>query len=647
MKSKVFLALSFALFIFVSGHFMFDGFGETWNKISTDDHYAWILKNSQLLDCADAKCRFIEDTKVHTKLDYVNLDYSRNLQRWREQHCLFDIYTPLYTVVMIGYKKIFNLSNWEQAYQAVSITGYIIACLGALVFLVSLFGYLPAAIAFAFMSLCKWGWLSFGVITPSFFVSGVMFWVLALFVRRPEVFLKLLGPIIVLTALYHPIGKVYAVGWLILAGVYFFEGLVRDNRTRGFFALAILCFLGVILIGTVEQPQFKLAAFPFADRHEILTHFVNNIKALLTVYSWFFFIPTNNQHVAGFVSVFLFLALIYLAGRSNKRNLIGLLLFFYTAISIFHMFRNYPGELSGRVMIPFFVYLCGAFGVIIVSLVRYSSKERIAAGVLIILFVFALGTRYLSPNEVFTIPPSQHFFTAKDNLYDPKQVQKLFDKDGNCGTVIYLDQTPMWVYSLYGSLKCGALVPYLWSLPNVEYDRIADSKKDLSHFVSFNPIFNAFGVPLIHPRRKFLFNFEITEAKNLILKLKASEEPSTVTLILGEGSNVVDRKLIEIKPNEETTLSLPVKKGQQLLLSAPGGPALVEKASFVETMNWPWNESVTISALDTDDNGKPYNRRDVNLLQWQTALEKFFKLDLGIVDDSKSSILMTAARRSE
>jgi len=647
MKSKVFLALSFALFIIVSGHFMFDGFGETWNKISTDDHYAWILKNSQLLDCADAKCRFIEDTKVHTKLDYVNLDYSRNLQRWREQHCLFDIYTPLYTVVMIGYKKIFNLSNWEEAYQAVSITGYVIASIGALVFLVSLFGYLPAAIAFAFMSVCKWGWLSFGVITPSFFVSGVMFWVLALFVRKPDVFLKLLGPIIVLTALYHPIGKVYSVGWLILAGVYFFEGLVREKSTRAYFALAVFCFFGVISLGFIEQPQFKLAAFPFVDRHEIATHFINNVKALLTVYSWFFFIPTTNQLLAGFVCVFLFLGLIYLVGTTNKRNLVGLLLLFYTAISIFHMFRNYPGELSGRVMIPFFVYLCGAFGVIIAGLVQYTSKQRIAAGVLIILFVFALGTRYVSPNEVFTIPQSQHFFTAKDNLYDPKQVQKLFDKDGNCGTVIYLDQTPMWVYSLYGSLKCGALVPYLWSLPNAEYDRIAGSKKDLSHFVAFNPIFNAVGVPVIHSRRKLLLNIDIPDAKILRLKFRAADEASTVTVILGEGSNFVDRKLIEIKPSEEATFTLSVKKGQQLLLSAPGAPAMVAKASFHENLNWPWKEPVTFSVIDTDENGKPISRRDVNLLQWQMAIEKFFKLDLGIVDDSKSSILMTAARRSE
>lgn len=647
MKSKIFLVLSFALFVGITGKFMFGGFGETWNKVSTDDHYAWILKTSQMLDCPDAKCRFIEDTRIHTKLDYVNLPYDRNLQRWREQHCLFDIYTPLYTVVMIGYKKLFNLSNWEQAYQAASVTGFIICTLGALAFLVSLFGYLPAAIGFLFMSLCKWGWLSFGVISPSFFISGVMFWVLTLFVRKPDLFLKFLGLIIFLMSVYHPIGKVYSVGLLLLTGFYFFENLTREWRIRIYFVLAGLCFAGVIALGFVEQPQFKLAAFPFVDRHEIWTHFAKNVESLLSVYAWFFYIPTEYVS-AGFLSVGLILTLIYLVGKTNRRNLVGILLFFFTAISIFHMFRNYPGELSSRVIIPLFVYMCGAFGVIIAGFIHYGKKKKMAVGVLVSLFALALYTRYLSPNEVFSIPDSRQFLTAKDNLYDPKQVQKLFDKDGNCGTVMYLDQTPMWVYSLYGSLKCGALVPYLWSLPNAEFTQMTKNTKDLSHFVSFNPIYNTFGVPIVHDRRKFLINFDNLDAKKFLLTLKAHEEPAALEIVHAQGSSTaLDRKIIEIKPHSETTLAIVVKAGEQLFFNAPAGPVMIVKASFSENLNWPWKERVTFSALDTDESGKPVSRRDMNLLQWQTAIENFLKMDLGIVDDSKASILMTASFRNE
>ena len=654
MKSKIFLFFTFGVFIFVSGGVLLDGFAETWNKVSVDDHYAWILKAPQMADCFGADCRFIKDTREQTKMDFKNFDRTINYELWRQQHCLFDIYTPLYTLQMILYKKAFNLSTWEEAYQAVSVTGYIVSVAGALVFLLTLFGPYPTGVAFLLMSLSEWGWrYSFGVITPSFFITGVFFWLLTFFLKKPQLFLKCLAPIIILISLYHPIGKVYSAGLLLLAGFCCFDKLLKERKTFLLFLLSGLSFIGTLAVGLIEQPQFKISEFPFNNTTEKVDQLVQNIKSLFSFFANYFYVRfdwvSNGIICIGLILV-IFRLLKEASPKKPLQNIVGILLLVLSLVSVFHLLKNLPGELSRRAVVPLFIYLCGAIGFLSVHFILSKDakrKTRLISGCVVLLFVAGIASHHSTPDTLFSTSNSQQFFDARNNLYDSSQVQKIFDQNGNCGSIFYLSQAPMWVYSTYGALKCGALVGFLLPFESKEFAQLLAERKDLTHAVASNPIYSNSGVPILYSYRMLMVKIKETAAQDFKIKLKTAAEPVKFEVIHVEGSGkVLDKKILEMDSNKEFTISTTVKAGERIALHTLEGEVLVEKASFSETLNWPWAEPVILSFLSLDVDQKVSGIVDVDLEKWQSDVSNHFKLNLKVIDDSKSTVLMTVGARS-
>lgn len=646
MKPKLFLLFCYFLFLALSGRTLFTGLAETWNS-SADDHYAWILKNPQLTECFTQDCRFIQDAKKQLIVDFDKYPYQLNYSRWREQHCLFDVYTLLYNVEMDLLKKIFNLPNYETAYQLAAIIGFIFVSGSVLLFLVTLFGYYPAGIAFLMMSFSKWGILYFGIITPSFFVTGMMLACLTCYIRRPAILLGLLPLLIPFMGLYHSIGKLYAVILLILTGTYFYHKFRSDRKILALWSLSVISFVFVAAIGLIEIPQFKLASFPFLSLSEILAHFSENIRLLLNLLSNLFFIFSGiNEYIGGLGSLVLLYysyGLLKKTGKLSQQQLNAILVYFGLMLfSALHFFKNHPGELSGRLMVPFFMVTCGAMAFIFVHVVLPKSKLKKRRRIEIwitVLFSLAVLQRF-EQFFYFNTPNELRFYTAENNLYSPQQVSQIFDKNGDCGTVLYLDQTPMWYYSTYGALKCGAIIGYAWPKDSPELSQLL-THEDLNHAVALNPLQTLGNRGILFDKKILLISFKESSVTPFKMRLKANTlQASGGILLLDDKQNILETKKFDIKPHSLQEIELTLPAGHSIQVVMKSGAVQIEKASFSTTLNWPWDHKILFRFVETDAQGNFLSHTDIDLQKWQADISNFYQLKFSVIEDSKTAVLM-------
>ncbi len=646
MRAKLLLAVCFSAFVFISGTQLSTGLKDTWHRLSADDHYSWILKGPQMTECPLGNCRFIKDTRAQLPVNFSDFSYELNSMRWREEHCLFDIYSPLYTVHLILYKNIFSL-NWETSFEWVTWTGFTVACLGALFFLTGFFGTLPAAFAFICLSLNYWGYARFAAVSPSFIVTGLALLLFSFLHKKPRQFLFLLPLIIPFISLYHSIGKVYAAVFLLITFFIFFEDLVTKTKSRALWLLSCISFTAMILLGFVSKPQFKLIKLPFNTENDLFQHFAANLHTMVSYLVQNTTGPVHNYTISLLGSL-IFIFLVLILSRSRKKltvipTLIGLALLSVTLVSVFHFLRNYPGELTSRLFIPFYVFLCGSMGLLFILILDSQAKlgRRVAAALLCAVFlktVYSHHTDSFPMSSLRSDPKQLRLKDSVDNLYDPSQVAKIFDTAGNCGTVLYLDQTPMWFYSSYGALKCGAIVGYVWPTPYHGFTRLVEERTDLSHAVLMHPLYSHGGLPYINPDKKISFSFDETPSEEFKVTLKTRAKGVRLKLA-SDG----ETKILEIAPNQVLEHPIAVKKGMTLEMSAEHGEALVQSAKYGGSLNWPWARKVIVHIKGTEPSGNTVDLK-YDFLKWAERVFYYVKADFEIIDDNYASLLIKIKR---
>lgn len=653
MKSKFFLALAYFIFLALSFKTLTGGLQETWNKLSADDHYAWILKNSQLTECFTQDCRYLKDAREQLNVDFSQYSFDLNYKRWREQHCLFDIYTLLYTAHMSLYKKVFNLPNYETAYEWVAYTNFFAVSLCLLLFLSTIFGHVPAAIALLLMCLSRTGWLYFGIMTPSFVITGLSLGLLALYAKKPHLLLRLLPVIIILMSLYHSIGKLYSIGLLILLAIHYNKKIKADKSLQIQFALPILSLVALGLLGFVETPQFKLISFPFLDNSERLHLLAENIQIAIRAFAAYFYIGPINTLIVGLANIgIIYLLLRWLKAHSaqHKTPVYAVSFFFIlTLISPLHLLKNIPGELTGRLSVPLFASLCGLVGYLFVhSVFKTNFKPQYKKIFLTAtaLFTIVLYFNFTPYNTYFNTPRALAFNDSQNNFYDPQQVQKLFNSQGECGTVLYMSQTPMWVYTTYGALKCGAIIGYVWQDLDPTLPTLIKERQDLSHFVSFNPIFNRLGTPLLSSDSALEILYKDPPQSPFYMQLKTELASASVTVLrANEANSVIDTQNLELAANQTKSLEINIQPGQKLQISVNSGVIQLEKASFSQNLHWPWSNKTLFRFLKINESGNVLDTMDIDLMAWVKSVENYYKIKIEPIDDSKSTVLMGVTKQ--
>ncbi len=249
--------------------------------------------------------------------------------------------------------------------------------------------------------------------------------------------------------------------------------------------------------------------------------------------------------------------------------------------------------------------------------------------VLIFRFMRPMRDTRFWPAEV----PSDHF------VYSREQVAKIFAPDGSCGTILYFQQNPLWFYGIQGALKCGALVPYFYGGSDPEIVRMASERKDVTHAVLFNPLYDKNGTFLnVSTERRYALRIGADFASPLRLKFIPTQgNPQVAVTVNGR-----DRQVIEVP--SETTWELPgrPKNGDEIVIEQVSGMARLTTIDLGQKdTHFPWGQPASFAIFMPDDEKK---------LGWKagpvvpfTIVDEYLKnfpYTYRAIDDEQASILL-------
>lgn len=600
-----FCALSLLL-IFQMYFWVLRGLGHNRESVSADDHYSWLIKAPQMQICPKGDCLFNQSilAQVDTKPDF---SFELNNMRWREAHCLLDVYTPLYTALLIGAHNTFG-GSWEYAYHLVSLIGESVVGIGLIAFALAFFGWQAGTVLLLFLNLSPFALQSWFAPSPSIFTAGLFFGFMAIVIVLKKRASFVLPAFFFILLFMHPVGKIFS----LLMIVYF----LKDNHLWLKFKkiplgayLALVIFAGNSALSLfVTEPRFKLIPWHFDTHQQYYDYLEKAIDAGFRI-STAAFEPPFSVALLHFpaTGMFLIFASLIFGFRhlSRGRFAFGFAFIVILILSVFHKMRGYPGELNSRIVRYVQVFAVGSLalswqqtrGVVKKQICcsNWMTRQNWASWLLAFVFLGALLSRITRPQPYTSIAHEQVIAT-NDSFYSEAQVQKIFDSNKNCGAIVYTHQMPMWYYTLHGALKCEAIATYLWPTPSHDVDKMMHTKHP--ELVAMqNPIYDKMGLPKIKLKRPLTIRNEQKQALSLTLMLRTPLVETEAELITMDRQNKeIKKQSLHFGPtdlNPKMQFELPGEQTLQIRILS--GALLVEGFADDPEVRWPWGKPIAIS----------------------------------------------------
>ena len=449
-------------------------------------------------------------------------------------------------------------------------------------------------------------------------------------------------------SLYHPIGKIYSILLLTVILILEFENILLQNKAKIFFASSVFCLIAVFGLGLINSPQFNLVKLPFDTEKDILLHFLESIDylsySLSGIFAGTFYVRSFN--IPFNVAIFALALAIYKKSdaKGNSVTLVGFCLLGLNLLSIFHFLNNLPGELTSRLLIPLFVFSTGLVTYLFFQIFRRTYSKTIVFSILLITTLFLRAAYsnyrdYFKETEVVKHSESMTFATSQEPLYDANQVRKIFNSSGKCGTIAYFEQTPMWFYSLYGALDCGAIITYVWPTPYKEItDLIEARKNDISYAVVTNRVYNRIGLPYLSANRQYQFSFKHDFNEKFHIRFQTTQESVSIKIEQADGS-AKKEEILNIPPASSREVEYSVRNQSEISITTLSGKALLVRATF-GPLNWPWSLPVELNVTEqTADPTQPI-LSNINFETWSKIVNYYIHNKLEVVDDNKAIMLV-------
>ncbi len=596
--------------------------------VSADDHYSWLLKAPQLEECPKGDCTFNNDVmkQVDTR-EYFGDEL--NHIRWREAHCLFDIYTPLYSALFLFVHKNFG-NTWEYSYHLVSLFGEGVVSLGLILFSLAFFGWSSGAILLLFLNISPYALQGWFTASPSILTAGFFFLFMSIIVALRKNAAWLMPFFIFILLFMHPVGKIFSLAIFI----YFLkiENLwlkFRKIPWPVYFSFLLFLF-NIALVTLVKSPQFKLISWKFDGSAQYFNHVLQSVEDAVRFTSSLFNFPLSITFFGSTVTGIVLVGLAAFWGTRNlgrARSAFGLTLLFFLIVSVFHKMRGYPADLYSRVLRYYQVYAIGSFASAEkpFEFRQICCNKKINWSFLILFFIFvgAIQARIALPIPYPSIA-NQAVIAPDDSFYSKEQVQKIFDTNGKCDSIVYFSQMPMWFYILHGALNCQAIVTYVWPTPSSDLNLLIHEKHPKLIALQ-NPIYEKLGLPKLsatrplfirndllipdettkptshHPQKNITIKFRrpLVETKGQVWAIKKNGETVKIkefSFMPREFSNDTQNKnfQVQITSNFEDDWVTEIK-----ILS---GALLLEGLSYGSRQDitdgsdvlWPWGQKIAI-----------------------------------------------------
>lgn len=594
------------LLIFQMYFWVLRGLAHNREQVSADDHYSWLIKAPQMQLCPKGDCVFNQSirSQVDTKPDF---SFELNNIRWREAHCLLDVYTPLYTFLLIWTHNAVG-GTWEYAYHVVSLIGESVVGIGLITFALAFFGWQAGAVLLLFLNLSPFALQSWFAPSPSIFTAGLFFGFMAI-VAALKKRASLLLPVFFFVLLFmHPVGKIFS----LLMILYFLKDnnlwiKIKKIPSGAYFALGIFVANSALSF-FVTEPRFKLIPWYFDSHQEYFEYLEKAIDASFRISTAAFEPPFSVTlwHYPA-TGLFLIFASLALGSRylSRARFAFGVAFVVVLFASVFHKMRGYPGELNSRIVRYVQVFTVGSLALswqqtraILPSrtaCTNWMTRKSWSAWLLFFVFLGALLSR-VTRAPFYSPIAEQQVIAANDSFYSDLQVKKIFNANNECGAIVYTHQMPMWYYTLHGALKCEAIATYLWPTPSHDVDKMM-AQKHPELVAMQNPIYDKMGLPKIKLGRPLTIRNEQKQNLKLTLMLRTPLVETQAELITFDAlSKTTNKQSLHFNTqNINPKMQIDLQGEQTLQLKVVSGALLLEGFIDDPEVRWPWGKPVSIS----------------------------------------------------
>lgn len=673
-----------------------------WERVlppEVDDSLTYVVKTRQMEDCFFQDCPALEDLRTQFYGEGSDGDVSH--QQGLAGSRVFPVYHPLFSVVLIGIKKLCG-TDLMTAYKIVWTAGPILFG-AAFAYLVGVLWGVPAAgwmlLVTAFKVFPDTG-LHHVVPSNVCMAMACVLWARVLSTGGAAPWAMTLGTLALVAM--HPVGRIYAVMAVFLSlAVSNFERKPRVLAPAAI-SLGIVAFAFVIS-GAVERPMLFTPTIAPADKSFLEWILVGASRNALAV-----LIETIRVQAGLFGSLTIFCGAVMLGllsaeqeRRGKALKFVAVNLFFLAALMFY--VSDHPADVIFRMCIPLVIGLLGAVGAAAWFVMTRSWRlliERVRGvtpadsvdvrrawplAVLAILVGYSMQTVTVGAEQVITT--REHLMNRQPLALYPSQPKLLLSKAEPGDRVVYTSMIVMPYYFIYGAMDLGAIYYH----PALEESSLVKKRlesPDVRFAVTYNPLVwhptfegrdetlwwttsPEFRFSMLNKRRIHgpLSREGVIPAKNvdwIYIRPQGGDFPRTLRLLVsnpGPKTTIVTKvmdergadlpgrtKRIEISGEwkGEVTVELgdrPDAYGVGLFLPPGDTKLTIRGMAFGDARTrWPWAEKADVAFQEKSGDCDPIvvSFDPAKLLPPAVTTEK-----LNILDDRGSSVLFELAPPTE
>lgn len=389
--------------------------------------------------------------------------------------------------------------SYEKAFNAISVAGAFLLCVGIAAWLLTIYGRGPAGIAFLLLAPIILLGQGIHTIVPSNIALGFSLFLWTIVLRNSKRWLWLVVPLTFIILSTHTIGKLYSSIALAIALVHW-RPLARRKKFI-LAACATLLLLAFALPVFIHQPELNtdLSRF-FPGSRDYLNELLSSLgPTMLSVDFWY-------EPLKGWAGTILLISLLLLVRFKNRRafilmaaSLAGLL-----ALSMLYVDPFFGALVFERAWVPAAIFLTGAIGSATWTLLRHLAvhgarlirylqsrhTSRMPAirlisyvGLLLTFHsVFASYYPYFLFHYDLTLNNKIQRGNVRFDSSQPALLQELGYEGSN--RVLYTDELSLYYYLTYGALDFGAVYS-----PTIIKQEEKQAIAGVDFLVANNPIF--------------------------------------------------------------------------------------------------------------------------------------------------------------
>lgn len=627
--------------------------------VEVDDAYTYILKAEEIrASCFLQDCRALTD--LRPQLLASTFDNQIAGERLRVYQDVFLVHHPAHSLILVMLKTI-GLT-YEQAYDAVSLMGKVIICIGIAYWLTAIYGIKATTLSLLLLAPIVYHGQGLATVVPGNITLGLSLILWGLILQKNKFLPYIFVPLLFAIVFSHQLGRLFASIAVVLYWSTHDWPFSKQVKIQLSIALGLV-ILPFLLPVIVQRPEFKFVSSAFYSNPVVtFDEFLKQIPAAFTIVRFW---AVSFPNISASVSLIIIGALTMHPKLRRGWSYMGGLLLVLLCIGIFWSVPGRQAPLFQRVWVPSSLFLTGTIGqaaVFFLALIFEQAKQLrsshhspckyyfnkpwlaflIVASTVIFLFVqiFKNYYSYYAYHYDLTLENQITRYDITLNSAQPGLVMQTISQNQR-EKVVYLNRIALYYYLVYGGLDYGAVYFPAFDDSPANLNQLSSDLEDVSHLVSTNPIFRLQQLPEVaialdddaHLDLQGLFSLSTTSFQ---MNIDNPGRPVELEIEWHSGERVaVTMETVPERSSGWVNFQQDMLFAQRVVIKLIGNRGItIHGIRFDENQitHWPWEEGINL--ILTPSVGDPLTLE----ISEKRILGKI-PLEIDVIDDNGFTIL--------